>query len=329
MSWCVVSAAALVTLLLSGFYSGSETGLYCLNRLRVHLGTQQGDARARYLARLLEDEQATLSTALLGTNLMNYLLTAVATHALVQLLGFTTREAEAYTVLLVTPVVFVFGEVVPKNLYQAHADTLMARSGALLWLSRRVFQTVGATGFLKRLASGILRLLGESSGVREAFGPKRRVIRLLREALVHERHGADRSEWVDRVMRLGNTPLHQIMVPFNRVVGVPAGADRRQLVGTARRSGHARLPVYERSPRHVIGVVNVDALLRDDAWGTVGERTAPAVRISPHDTALTALRTMRRQGHPLAVVADHSGRMLGIVTLADLLEEVIGEGQTR
>ena len=138
----------------------------------------------------------------------------------------------------------------------------------------------------------------------------------------------DQIDLVHRVCDLSETPVHTVMVPRNRVRTIAAQADRRELERQARRSPHTRLCVYRGRQRHVLGVVHVDALLRDTSWSTVGDRLETTSTLSPHETVASALNQMRRAGRDFAVVADASGRMLGIVTFADLLRGLIGDVMT-
>jgi putative hemolysin len=96
----------------------------------------------------------------------------------------------------------------------------------------------------------------------------------------------------------------------------------------ARRTPHAYLPVYERSPRYVIGVIRVDELLLDDDWSVVADRIRPVTRFAPRVTVAEAITAMQDAGHPLATVTDHGGRMIGLVTMKDLLEGIVGDSPT-
>jgi putative hemolysin len=298
-------------LFLSGFFSGSETGVYCVNRLRLRLGFEQGDTAARRVEKLIENEQSALTVTLIGTNLMNYITTAAFAFVLSEHLSLSDRQTELYTVAILTPVVFVFGEVLPKNLFQLNADRLMLRGSLLLASWARLFTLSGLVG------PGVIRLT--------AFEPKRRVAVLLREALVGDVIGDEQSELIDRVVRLSDTPVHRVMVPRNRVTAVAASADRNELLKTARRTRHARVPVYDRHPRRIIGLVKIDALLADRSWEKVGDQVRPIATVGPHDTVSNAISLLQQSGHAMAVVVDRAGQMLGIVTIKDLLGEVIGE----
>lgn len=325
MSWGVVGVVIFLGLFFSGFFSGAETGLYRVNRLRLHLGVQRRDPRARRLASVLDDETGALSVTLLGTNIANYVTTSAVAYLFAELLGFGEASSEIYTVAIVTPVIFVFGEMVPKNLFQLHADTLLARGSRLLALANRLFRLTGVVWGLKHLAATLNRLMGSDAQQVGALGPKRHVAGLLQEALVGNTLGRDQSDLINRVCRLSEIPLHAVMVPRNRVTAIAADTDRRGLLRVERKTGHAQLPVYDSSPHRMIGAVKVDELLQSSNWRTVGERLTPLPKMSPHETVAASLANLQLAGASMAIVTDPGGRMLGIVTLKDLLGEVLGE----
>lgn len=321
---CLI-VAALLGLFFSGFFSGAEMGLYCVNRLRLHLGAQRREASALRLTRLFHDEQAALSAMLVGTNLSNFLITTVVAYLFANTFRVRASYSEIYTIMLVTPVVFVFGEVVPKNLFQRHADLLMARGSALLVFFDRTFRALGLMVVLKALSRAFLRVTGADIRESVALEPKRRIALMLREALAGSAHGEAQSDLIERVCRLSETPVLAVMVPRNRVIAIATRADANTLFRITRRHPYARLPVYDAHPRRIVGIVRVDELLQSEDWQRAGDRLRPVTSLSPHETVAGAMVRLQRAGQGLAVVADPGGQMLGIVTLKDLLSEVVGE----
>ena len=325
MNWVLLGSAILVGLFGAAFFCGSETGLYCVNRLRVQLGVQQRDPRLLRLSALLENEQEALSVTLIGTNLMHYVITTAVAFLFAEMLDVGAADTELYTVLLVTPVVFVFCEVVPKNLFQLHADGLMPRGSRLLTLADRVFRAIGIVWLLTKLSGAANRLFGGTTSFRTATAPKRHMTMLLQEALVGQTHGEHQSDLIDRVVRLSETPVRVVMVPQPRVAAVAATAGRNELIRFAQQTAFARCPVYGNRRSQIIGVVKVDELLRGDDWRTVGERLSPVTTLRPQETVASAIAHIRQGGGEFGVVTDQAGQMIGVVTLRDLLEEVVGE----
>lgn len=325
MTWIVVIGLILLGLLFSGLFSGLETGLYCVNRLRLALGARKRDRRALRLIRSIEDETGALTATLIGTNTMNYLTTGVVAYLFSELLQFSDVDTELFTVIALTPILFVFGEVVPKNLFQSHADRLMPRCSWLLACVHGLLRMTGLLWLLGRMADGVNRCIGLAVSADSAVTPKRQVAVMLQEALAGNSLGEQHTDLIDRVCRISDTPLHGVMVPRNRVAMIAAKANRRELVRVVRRTGHARLPVFEHRRTHIVGTVKVDDLLRRTDWSTVGERIDPVVNLAPHDTVATAIARLQESGYNMAIVSDRGGRLLGTVTFSDLLKEIVGE----
>ncbi len=219
----------------------------------------------------------------------------------------------------------MFGEVVPKSLFQLHADRLMLRSSALLGVFNSLFRVTGLAWLFSGLGAAIESVVATDGEKGRGMAPKRRVTMLLHDALAGRTMAVDQSELIDRVCRLAETPVHAVMVPKDRVIAIAEQADRRELVRAARRTHHARLPVLGATAHHIIGTVDIDALLQTDDWRSVGDRLDSVTNLSPHDTVSHAIARLRASNVRLAIVVDRGGRMLGIVTIQDLLEEVVGE----
>lgn len=325
MMWFMVIVLMMIGLFLSGFFSGSETGLYCVNRLRLELGVKKMDVRAQRLVHILEDEAGALSVTLIGTNVMNYLTTTAAAFLFAELVGLGETDTELYTVVVLTPIVFVFGEVVPKNLFQLYADQLLPRWSWLLALANWICRMTGCVWLLKKLTTLVQRIIGIDETSDPVVTPKWRIAALLQEALADQSWGQHQSTLIDRVCQLSETPLHVAMVPKNRVTVISAQSDNRELVRIVRRTGHARLPVFDQHRTRVIGLIKVDDLLQSRDWEQVGERVSPITAMQPHVTVANAISRMQSTRINMAVVTDHGGRMLGIITLNDLLKEIVGD----
>jgi len=316
---------ALVGLLMSGFFSGSETGLYCVNRLRVELAAQHDNRRARRLARLLRDDQGALSVTLIGTNVANYITTTAVAYLFTSMIGLGEFQTELYTVVVLTPIVFAFGEVTPKNLFQRHADQFMPVVSGGLAVADRIIRLTGAVWMMKLLAAFVNRMIGGGADPNALTGPKWRIAHLLREAIAGQTDDDEQLDLIQRVCDLSETPVQDVMVPRNAVRTIAETADRHELERVAQRTTHTRLCVRGRRQRHIIGIIHIDQLLRDTTWHTLQDRLEPAPTLNPHTTVATALNRLRRAGSELAVVSDAAGRMVGIVTFTDLLRELIGD----
>jgi len=321
-SWIILAAVFIVA---SGFYSGSETGAYCINRIRLRLRADTGDRRAVMLRRLLADEQGLLVSVLIGTNLSNYLTTVCVAYI------FTTHyfaegRAELYTTLIVAPVIFVFGEVLPKNLYQRHADRLVRGSMWPLVGSYFVCRALGLIGLLKGINRVLIRALSPSeTDESELVHPRQEVVALLREGLGHGVLSEQQSLSVERVMRLQHVRVGHAMIPRSRTAVVQLDAGRERLLELIGQHDFSRLPVCTADPRRIVGVVNVYDVLQADAQATVEQLMHPPLRARPEESVMACLVRMQRARQPMAVVETEGGRAVGIVTIKDLVEEIVGE----
>lgn len=323
MITALIVCGFLIAVFLSGVFSGGETGLYCLSQVRLKVQAEQGDRRARRLERLLHHAPSALSMALIGTNLMNYLATAFFALLMTTQLGLGEGQTEIYTTLIVTFIIFVFGEVVPKNLFQSHPDRFMSAVAPILRTANLVlFPAVWAMTWATGRFAG---LFGKSGAVQAGLDPRVQVARLLRDEMIASPHVEVHHEMIERALALADLPVHRVMTPRNRVAAIAASARRERLQSLARTKGHSILPVFGRNPRRIEGIVEVAKLLDDEHWTTIGERMAPATCLDPHESVAAALIHLQRERARMGIVVDRGGYLLGLVTLKDLVEELVGE----
>jgi putative hemolysin len=320
--WTVL---AILCVLASGFYSGSETGIYCLNRIRLRLRAEAGHRPARLLQGLLADEQGVVVSALIGTNLFNYLATVCVAHLFTSYYSLGTK-AEIYTTLAVAPTLFVFGEVLPKNLFQRHADRLTLVVAGPLTFTHLVYRAFGLVGVLKRLASAVVRRLhGPAAASDELLHPRQEMVSLLREGVGEGVLSEQQSQTLERVLRLEDMRIGDVMIPRARVAGVGLAADRREFLELIARHPYSRMPVYRVDPRRVVGLLNVYDVLQDQDEAPLARWVRPVLRVRPDEPVMKCLFQMQRAHQPMAVVEGGDGRALGIVTMKDLVEELVGE----
>lgn len=327
--WLTVIAAGIVA---SGFYSGCETGLYCLNRIRMQIAARQGRRPAILLSRMLRDREGIISTTLAGTNLSNYLAT-VCMVSILTAMHMDEARAELVTALALTPVLFVLAEVTPKNLFRREADTLMYRLARPLWASDRLFRATGVIALFKGLARLAARCVGiEKRASLLSLEPRQQIAAMLREGVGAGVLTDVQSAMVDRIMRLSGVPARSAMIKRNDVEAVSVDISREAFVEQVRRHDYTRMPVLD-GPDRVVGVVCVFDVLAEDMpegqpAGPITAFLSPPVYIKADQSIMSALTTMQQHGVPMAVVTDVQRRFLGIVTVKDLVEEIVGELET-
>jgi magnesium and cobalt exporter, CNNM family len=316
-----VAVLVLACLLVSAFFSAAEMAFIAANRIRLRHLAEQGSRVARGYMEAFRRPERLLSTAMMGVTIAHVSASALTTALLLSWLG---RRAPLWATVILTPIMLVFGEILPKALTQQRATAVA------LW----IFDPLrGAAWILaplvwiaNTLVGGILRGLG----YREQRDPfvSRDDLRLLFQV---EPIGVtdvkeEERDMIEGIFDLGETTVREIMVPLVDVVAVPEEASVEEAVGKIRESGHSRLPVYRERIDHVIGVVTaLDILQRGATEETVKALLRPGYYVPETKRIDDLLREMQRQRIQLAIVVDEYGGSEGIATAEDIVEQIVGE----
>jgi CBS domain containing-hemolysin-like protein len=309
----------------SGFFSGSETALIGISRERVHMLAEESE-RGRRLENLVSQPERMLSTLLVANNAVNVLSASIATILFVSLVGESWGPWVATAVM--TAVLLVFGEITPKTIAARYPEQFSLRVAPTIWNLSIVLAPIAS--FFSAITRGLLRLLG-IGGDGDDEGPTEDDIRAL--AALGLRGGqieeAER-EIIDALFHLDDTPVREVMTPRLDIhtLGVPLTASAiREAVSE---TGHSRFLVTSSDVDNLVGVVHVKDLLtnpalehRDDLSGLLRKpRFVPETM-----SVLATLEQMRANHYALAVVVDEHGGVEGIVTIKDLVSELVGELQ--
>jgi len=318
-----VSAVLLVVLCLlaSAFFSAAEMAFIAANRIRLRHLAEQGVRVARGYMEAFQRPERLLSTAMMGVTIAHVSASALTTALL---LPWFDRKAALWATVILTPVMLVFGEILPKTLTQQRATAVALRIfdplRAAAWLLAPVVWTANI------MVGAMLRGLG----YRERRDPfvSRDDLRLLFQV---EPQGTtdvkeEEREMIEGIFDLGETTVREIMVPLVDVVAVPEEATVEEAVARIRESGHSRLPVYRERIDHVIGIVTaLDLLQRGATEEGVKALLRPAYYVPETKRIDELLRELQRQRIQLAVVVDEYGGSEGIVSVEDVVEEIVGE----
>ena len=266
---------------------------------------------------------ALLATLLVGNNVSNYLGTA-GLAVILEAMQLSDWQSILLNTLIVTPLLFVFGETLPKDTMASHSDRLMPPLTPLLTWSNRLFTWCGVVPLIQLFSGGVLRLLGQDSRD-AAFPPRRRVEMLVREGVGHGLLSDEQSAIADRVLRLGNRTVSQEMVPWAEVIKLSSGDTSDRIWDLADRSSRSRFPVIDAKGK-LLGAVDVfEALLhRRESCPPLPQLTRRCITVAADTPLRTALQWLQKDGQSLAVVEDH-GRPVGLITIKDLVEPITGE----
>jgi putative hemolysin len=310
-------------LLASALFSSAEIAFLAANRVRLRHLAEQGSRVARGYMEAFQHPERFLSTAMMGVTIAHVVASAVATSALLPWLG---GQASLWATVVLTPTMLVFGEILPKALTQPRATAVALRTfdpiRAVAWLLAPVL------GVANLLVRGILGSLGH--GERRDPFVSRADLRLLveREPAGTTDVREEEREMIEGIFDLVETSVREIMVPLVDVVAVPEDATVEEAIARVRASGHSRLPVYRERIDNVVGVVAaLDILARGAQGETIRTLMRPAHYVPATKRVSDLLPEMQRRRVQLAVVVDEYGASEGIVTVEDVLEQIVGEIQ--
>ncbi len=312
----------ILLLLLSGFFSGSETALLAMDRLRIRYLQQRGRPGAERLAQLLERPDHLLGGILVGNNLVNIAASVFATGLFVSHFG---ESGELLTILVLTLILLILSEVCPKTYaaqYPERTSFFVLRPIlVVLWLLAPVIRVV-------TLASGLLTgfFRGEE---KENDTLSEDEIRAIIE--VGEESGvvaAEQRRMLHGVFDLTATRVRDVMLPRTEIVGVEAGSDFATVLEVLRTARHSRFPVYRESLDNIVGIIHTKDILaylgREEEFALKNLWRKP--HFVPESKRIAVLlQSFRARKEHLAIVVDEYGGVEGLVTLEDVVEEIVGE----
>ncbi|MFV0382549.1 HlyC/CorC family transporter [Paracoccus sp. (in: a-proteobacteria)] len=327
-------AAILVLLMLSGFFSGSETALTASSRAKLRSRADRGDAGAATALAVTEDSEKLIGAILLGNNVVNILSASLATALFTRLLG---SGGVALATLVMTVLVLIFSEVMPKTYAISAPETVASRvARPIRWLTRLLSPVVAVVRVIVR---GILSLFGlKTDPSSHMFSVHEEIAGALS---IGHATGAVQKEDRDRLLGaldLGNRTVEEIMRHRSGIEMLDAGMPPGDLLNAVLASPHTRLPVYKDERENVVGVIHAKDLLRavnKAIRGTQGPDALQgfdvmAVAMKPYfvpdTTALDEqMRAFLDRRTHFALVVDEYGTLRGLITLEDILEEIVGE----
>ena len=319
MIWFIPLIALFV--LLSAFFSGMETALVSCSRIRIRHSVESGNKKARVIQRLLETPEKVLATTLVGTNIGNIAASSLATYLIIHF-GHP-QEAELLNTLIMVPIILVFGEILPKAFCYHRADILV------LWFADilKGFSTVLAPVIsITSWPATMLLKLTKKTEYEGKFPLSREELQML----VKEGHRdgtvtPQKAKMIYRTFDFGHTPVGNIMIPLQSVVSLGANSSVSQAVSIVTNSGYSRLLVLEEKNSHILGIVVATDLLGLKPDAPIKPLIRPVSAVKATTRLEHLLIQMQESQHPLTVVVDRKNIPLGIVTIEDIVEEIVGE----
>ncbi len=316
---------------LAGLFAGAETGIYRLSRLRLRLGIQKRRWSSLILGKVMHDSSGLVLSTLIGTNLAHYFATSTVTYIFLDILQ-SGHGVELFTTLLTAPVLFVFSELIPKNLFLYRSDLLTPIFAPLLFAFHKLFSLCGAVPLLKLVSNAVGRLTGAQTQSKAAMvSSHRHQLRAILED-THEEGllSTMQADMMNRIVNIPGLHIRLVMVPISKVQMVNVNSNRDALLAKLRNYSFTRLLVTENGPENVTGFVNIyEALSLSEQFENLRNLIKPIRKLAADTTVIEAINIMQRENHKIALVTRTSltgrGKPIGIVTMKDLVEELLGE----
>lgn len=309
-------------ILFEAFFSGAEIALVAADKVKLrHRAEEEAGRPAKLILGFLDDPGELISTALVGTNICVVLSTVVATLTLMQ---WFPKQAELISLAVMAPLVLIFGEIVPKSLFQNYADAIAPRAITMLWLFRFLFFPFVVTG--TALSNALLRALGlDRQDKAQMSREELSLLIKLPSAEGENRITPDERKMVTRIFEFRSTTVEQVMLHLSEVAALPGTASLAEVAQMIKDKRHTRIPLYEDRVDNIVGIIHAFDVLRAGRDASPLELSNQPIFVPESQPAVNTLMRLKQEGQGMAVVVDEYGGATGVVTIEDILEEVVGE----
>ncbi|MDH5468774.1 MAG: CNNM domain-containing protein, partial [Candidatus Aminicenantes bacterium] len=313
------------SLVLIGFYAGAETAVVSASKAKIDILADQRNTRAAVIKKLWLEPDKMLGTVLVGTNLMSTAAGVAGLRLTNTFLSGREGIQELVNTVVMTLIILVFCEIIPKTTFRAKADTLALRSAPGLWISSILYYPI--VSLVTKITNFAVKIAGEEES-KEKIRIMREELRLL--AKMGAKEGILKREqlrMISSVLDLETLTLEKVMTPLVDITALPKETHIEKFYKNVSKTGFSRIPVYEGRIDNLIGRVNVlDVLYSEKPASTIApfvKRDVPHEPESKHVYSL--LQELRRSRNQMVFVVDEYGGVVGLVTIEDLIEEILGE----
>ena len=307
----------LILVFCSAFFSSAETAYTCLNRVRLKNMANSGNKRAEKVLALAEDYDRLISSILIGNNIVNILSTSLATALFVRLLG---SSGVTVSTVVMTIAILLLGEVAPKSFARVMNEKLAFAFFPVLSLIVRVFTPLNfVMGCWQNLIGRLVKEDEEPSVTEEE------IMTMVEEAQSDGEIDEHESELIRSAIEFTDLCVEDILTPRVDIVAVDIGDTEDKIAARFAESGFSRLPVYEESVDDIIGILHEKDFYRNRGHRSVREMMTTPTCVMPNTRLSVLLKLLQQTKGHMAVVMDEYGGVIGIVTLEDILEELVGE----
>ena len=312
---------------LSAFFSGSETSLTSASKPRMHNLARSGKKNAGIFEKIFKDKEQLICTILFANNLVNVLASALATKILIEI---TATEGIFYATVIMTLMILIFGELIPKTIALSNADKYALKIAPLFRII--IILLYPLTRVLNFIVGFILKMLGidyKDSTKEEILEKSEEELRGAIDLHGKDSTGKDETQMLKSILDLDEITVGSIMVSRNDIFSLPSNINYSELISKLKNSPHSRIPVWDKHPENIVGVLYVRKL--------IGENSLDQKKFNilnycqkpwfiPEFTKLdNQLMAFKKRKEHFSIVVDEYGEFLGIITLEDIIEEIVGD----
>jgi putative hemolysin len=311
----------LILLAMSAFFSGSETALTTVSQIKMKTMAKEGDGRAKRVLAVLEKKDKMLSAILIGNNIVNLSASSLATTIATKLLG---SVGAGIATGILTFLILIFGEITPKNRAQANNVNLSLRYAGIIWYLMTILTPL--IFVINHISGAILRLIdGNNSGDDQKM-TEEELRTIVDESKEEGVILTNEQKYIHNLFDFSDATAKEVMIPRIDVTMVNVNWSYDKLMDLIREEMLTRMPVYEGDKDHIIGIINVkDLLLKKEGDFHIRDYLRDAYFTYEMKNTLELFQEMRKNSISMAIVLDEYGAVAGLITMEDLLEELVGE----
>ncbi len=312
----------ILLLLLSAFFSSAETALTTVNKIKIRTIADEGDARASRVLQITDDSSKMLSAILIGNNIVNLSASSLATSLAIRVWG---SVGAGIATGILTLLILIFGEISPKTLATLHSTQLSLQYAGAVWFLMKLLTPV--IFIINHLSMGFLKLLRVDPNANDAAMTEeelRTIVDVSHESGVIE---GEEREYIHKLFDFSDAAAKEIMIPRIDMTMANVEWDYHRLLAVFQEDMYTRIPVYEDNDDNIIGVINMKNLLlvTDPQNFSMRDYLREAFFTYEQKNTAELFDEMRQGSISLAIVLDEYGAVAGLITLEDLLEELVGE----
>ena len=321
MDFATTLILVFLGILLEAFFSGTEIGMVSVNRIKMKKMAEDGNSAARSILKLLDDPERLFTTTSLGTNLAMVSSTAIFTAFMVTHFG---DSGEWMAMIIISPLIFFGGEIIPKVIFQHRADSIMllmiypliffykVLSPFIIWLSKASAKFTNQV----QLASAQEHKTFSRDQLRQVLSLESQTVDL----------GVTEKKIIHNIFNFGELRAEHCMVPLIQMTALKDTATLTEAHDVANDSGFSRMPIFHERIYNLIGILNTFDLLDQPVDNTpITSLIRPAYYIPPNKKIDDLLKELQQRGLHMAIVVDEYGGCIGLITIEDLLEKIVGE----